>query len=78
MRCSLCGAEGPHFGTGPNGETICCAACLFNPLGCRCKYGEYGVAETHDHPDFPMFDTTDDDPAHYDASDYYEPEDHLC
>lgn len=39
-----CGA--PATGMGADGRAYCCPACLFNPLGCRCKYGEPGVAET--------------------------------
>ena len=28
---------------------------MFNPLGCRCKYGEFGVEETYRDPMFPEF-----------------------
>jgi len=31
-----------------DGEAYCCAHCLLNPLGCRCKFGQLGVAETHE------------------------------
>lgn len=45
--CDNCGAlfyaERPVHD--PHGRTICCAHCVFNPLGCRCKYGEFNVAE---------------------------------
>lgn len=49
--CDNCGAQVPKCGTirPPflNGGTkVCCINCIMNPLGCRCKYGEYGVAET--------------------------------
>lgn len=49
MTCSNCKTEVPEGkgGKGPTGEFFCCASCLFNPLGCRCKYGEFGVAETY-------------------------------
>jgi len=30
------------------GVPRCCPACVFNPLGCRCRFGELGVAETQD------------------------------
>lgn len=75
--CDNCGAKLPENqgGDGPNGAFICCPHCIFNPLGCRCKYGEFGVAETYEDPDFPMFDEGED--AEYDFSDYYEPEDRL-
>ena len=47
--CSNCEGLIPaeHFcGTnGPMGR-VCCAACVVHPLGCRCRYGEYGVEET--------------------------------
>lgn len=59
VKCSNCGATLPRekAGTGPRGEIMCCAGCLFNPLGCRCKYGELGVLETF----VPPFDEDDDD-----------------
>lgn len=59
--CSNCGAEVEKCGRGPRGEKICCAACLFDPMGCRCKYGEYGVVETYRDPMFPEFGPFDDD-----------------
>jgi hypothetical protein len=43
--CENCGAVVPHPGRS-EGRLICCAACIFHPLGCRCKYGEYGVEGT--------------------------------
>lgn len=54
--CANCKAEVPKVGTDPHGNPICCAACLFNPLGCRCKYGELGVLETQQY-----FSDDDDD-----------------
>jgi hypothetical protein len=62
--CDNCGAKLPldqPIGRLPDGRRICCAHCIFNPLGCRCKYGEYGVAETYQDPDFPMFGPYDDE-----------------
>lgn len=62
--CHNCKAECPTCGTDPHGKPICCAGCLFNTLGCRCKYGEFGVLETF-VPDFdeddPDFEDSDDD-----------------
>lgn len=37
---------------------VCCAHCVMNPLGCRCKFGELGVAETEP----------------YDPVEYYQPD----
>lgn len=70
--CDNCQAKVPdgQGGLDRNGRFICCPHCVFNPLGCRCQYGEYGVAETFEDPDFPMFD--EEDPAEWDWSDYYE------
>jgi hypothetical protein len=53
MICSNCKAEVPDGkgGKHPNGQFICCEHCFFNPLGCRCKYGEFGVAETFVDPE---------------------------
>jgi hypothetical protein len=45
MICPRCTAEVPHLGRLSTGELCCCAACIFNPLGCRCWCGEWGVAE---------------------------------
>ena len=51
LKCDNCGAkflaEPSMRFNGPGGRTICCAHCLFNHLGCRCQYGQYGVAETY-------------------------------
>jgi hypothetical protein len=43
--CANCGAP-DAIATDSEGRPICCAHCLFNPLGCRCRFGEPGVAET--------------------------------
>lgn len=43
--CTNCGAMVPQLHQ-VGDRKICCAHCFFNPLGCRCKYREYGVAET--------------------------------
>lgn len=43
--CANCGAQGRDFGTDYKGRVICCPHCVFNPCGCRCKRGEYGVPE---------------------------------
>ena len=57
-RCSNCSADVPENKGGINGlgEYVCCAHCCFNPLGCRCKYGEYEVAETYVDPDKDSLD----------------------
>ncbi len=70
--CSNCKAEIPedNGGAGLHGEFICCAHCLFNPLGCRCQYGELGVPETYVDPEpldpyvareFGIFNVFDED-----------------
>lgn len=59
--CSNCKADVPNPGRGPRGEIICCPHCVFNPLGCRCQYGEFGVAETFEDPDIPMFGPYDEE-----------------
>jgi ribosomal protein S26 len=61
-RCDNCGAEIPveKMGKDSQGRNICCAACIFDPMGCRCKYGEYGVVETYSDPDFPEFGADDE------------------
>jgi hypothetical protein len=59
--CDNCGAAVPagRGGTGPGGNYICCPACVFCPLGCRCKWGEFGVKETEDFS--PEFEAQWDD-----------------
>ncbi len=62
--CDNCGAKVPdgQGGVEPlHGRFICCPACLFNPLGCRCQYGEFEVAETQD-----WYIPEDDDPVYED------------
>lgn len=46
-KCDNCNAEVPEGkgGISSDGRFICCVHCVFNPLGCRCKFKEYGVAE---------------------------------
>lgn len=65
-----------------DGRRICCAHCVFNPLGCRCKYGEWNVAETYQDPEFPEFgddDDYDDENDGFEAWDYGPfPEAHYC
>lgn len=55
--CRNCGA--PATGNDPLGP-ICCAHCAFNPLGCRCRFGETGVPETI--IDYSGMDSDEDDP----------------
>lgn len=61
--CENCGAKTQRCGTAPDGKKICCAHCMFHPLGCRCKWGEYGVAEDTDWAGLNEFrnDFDDDD-----------------
>lgn len=49
--CDNCGADvlPGHGGRASDGRRLCCAACAFHPLGCRCWVGEPGVAETVDY-----------------------------
>jgi hypothetical protein len=54
--CANCRAVVEKCGRDPEGRPICCAACLFHPLGCRCRFGELGVAETRDYGDFEDFE----------------------
>lgn len=47
--CRNCGAPATDSDSlGP----ICCAHCSANPLGCRCQYGEIGVAEMMQWDDY--------------------------
>lgn len=42
--CPNCHALVPSLKNSTMGP-VCCAACLFHPLGCRCKWGDYGEPE---------------------------------
>ena len=46
-QCENCGAVVPESRGGQmnNLGFVCCAYCVFNHLGCRCKYGEFGVPQ---------------------------------
>jgi len=46
LTCTNCGAEVSELHETTIGQKVCCIHCVFNPLGCRCRYGEFGVAET--------------------------------
>jgi hypothetical protein len=46
MRCENCNAEVPKLSECSDGRKVCCIHCLFNPFGCRCAYGEFGVEQT--------------------------------
>lgn len=55
VRCQNCHAEYLTVATyDPRVGNICCAHCMFNPLGCRCKYGEFGVEETYQDDFYPL------------------------
>lgn len=48
MQCYNC--EATITGVGgqdSKGRWVCCPHCVFNPLGCRCRFGEHGVPETY-------------------------------
>ncbi len=62
--CYNCHAKVPEGqgGVDPAGRFVCCPPCVFDPLGCRCKYGEFGVSET---ADLPFDDYDPDDEAEY-------------
>lgn len=45
ITCSNCGVQMEKMGQDQSGLPICCAHCVFNPLGCRCRFGEFGVAQ---------------------------------
>lgn len=51
VRCDNCGAMVPasRMGTDPRERRVCCIHCVFNPEGCRCRFGEYGVAQDGDY-----------------------------
>ncbi len=51
MVCENCGANMPKIYEGSDGRKYCCAGCLFHPLGCRCKFGEFGIVEDTDYSD---------------------------
>lgn len=42
-RAKFLAEEGPRDALG---HRICCAHCIWNPTGCRCKYGEFNQPET--------------------------------
>jgi hypothetical protein len=44
--CCNCGAVSPFAGRASDGRVFCCIHCCFNPLGCRCEFGEFGKEET--------------------------------
>ncbi len=57
--CCNCAAVSPKAGRASDGRVYCCVHCCFNPLGCRCEHGEFGVAETQ--PGFALEPEDDDD-----------------
>ncbi len=60
--CDNCHADVPELGKTSWGQRICCPSCAFNPLGCRCKYGEFGMAETYQDDFYPPDPYEDDEP----------------
>lgn len=65
MICENCKADVPKIYEGSDGRKYCCSACLFYPLGCRCKFGELGIAQD----DFPYDDDDIDDDNDYQYED---------
>lgn len=65
-KCENCGAEVPRLGKCSDGRAICCVACVFNPHGCQCKLGNYGV------PDAPRFDCDEGEADEIDDLDEWE------
>lgn len=51
--CDNCHAKVPELHKTSWGQRICCPHCAFSPLGCRCKYGEFGMAETYQDDFYP-------------------------
>jgi hypothetical protein len=49
MICENCRANVPKLVESADGRKLCCVHCLFNPLGCRCKFGDLGVVEDYVH-----------------------------
>lgn len=45
--CENCGAEVPVIKVTTDGKLICCAHCLFHPLVCRCRFGEFGKKQEY-------------------------------
>lgn len=66
LECPNCHAMVPALGKSSDGRQFCCVHCCFNPLGCRCKYGEIGIEETR--PDY-AFDGTGDEDDREDGTD---------
>lgn len=59
--CENCGANVPKIYEDSDGRKYCCAGCLFHPLGCRCKFGEFGMVDDIDFSYDPDADYDDDD-----------------
>ena len=68
MICENCNANVPKIYQGADGRKYCCPHCLFNPLGCRCQFGELGVAEETDYGQFDDDDDDNDDFDEYESS----------
>ncbi len=60
MICENCRADVPKTHLSSDGRRYCCAGCIFHPLGCRCKFGEFGVVQDEDI-DFSDEDYSDED-----------------
>lgn len=45
-KCPNCRAVVPELLGTVGSKQYCCIHCAFNPLGCRCKWGEFGKPET--------------------------------
>lgn len=66
MICDNCRADVPKTYESSDGRHYCCAGCIFHPLGCRCKFGDFGVTVDIDFSD----GEEDDDLCYSDDWDY--------
>jgi hypothetical protein len=46
FRCPRCEAIVSRLGKDSLGNEFCCVHCAFSPDGCRCRFGEFGKAES--------------------------------
>lgn len=54
VRCLRCDALVKRLYTDSAGVIeACCIECAWNPNGCRCRFGEFGVADTGFYACFP-------------------------
>lgn len=63
--CYNCGAKVEKCGRDMEGRPVCCPHCIFNPNGCRCKYGEFNTPQ-----DYAPYDPADDEEFETDYADF--------